>query len=69
MELARCYEHGIIVERNEKFAFELVNEAYTKNIPIAISYLARLYEEGIGTEQDLTKAGDLVLYQAKQETG
>lgn len=58
-DLAKCYQHGIIVERNESYALELLKEAYEKKTPLAMTYLARCYEEGIGTPQDLTKAAGL----------
>lgn len=55
--LAGCYQNGKYVEKDEKKAFELLqNSIKTSLTPDAMSLLGDFYKDGIGTEQNYEAA-------------
>ncbi|MFB4202172.1 tetratricopeptide repeat protein [Arhodomonas sp. KWT2] len=55
-ELAGKYEHGHIVAKDEKKAFQLMKKAAEMDDLTAQGWLGDYYAQGIGTEKDLVKA-------------
>lgn len=55
------------MEKHEKKAFELLQEAYDSGVLMAPHYLARCYHYGVDVEQDLYKAA--ALYRELMERG
>jgi len=68
VDLARCYETGIQVERRSpSTAFKLIESAYQSRVIWAARKTARYYELGIGTDQDESRAA--LIYKEVYEGG
>lgn len=65
--LARWYSDGTFVEKDDEKAIIWLEKAASKDLQSLI-YLAKAYEEGNGTEKDLTKAFECYLKAAEQNS-
>lgn len=57
--LGLCLKYGVILEKNEKKAFELFEEVAKQEHPAALYNLGKCYCDGIGVEQDSKQAVEL----------
>lgn len=56
--LGNCYEHGIVIEADPKVAFGMYRRAAERGFPPAMFELSRCYSEGIGVEQNQSRADE-----------
>ena len=67
MKLAGHYESGEFIQKSEKKAFDLYQDAYKiDNEPIAAAEIGRCFEEGIGTDVDIKTAVSWYLKAARR---
>ncbi len=56
--VAACYEHGLIVEKNQMEAFKMYRKAAERGLPDAMYRLAFFYKNGIAVTQNSSKEAE-----------